>query len=77
MRKPDIFGIKIDISKAYEKRVQALEAEGCTRSDAQGIVDMEAEQGDFTHWDKTGYVNPEAFIKPTRWAAVEWDNIKE
>ena len=28
----------------YEKRVQELEDEGCTRSDAQGIADMEFEQ---------------------------------
>ena len=29
---------------AYEKRVQELEREGLTRSDAQGIADMEFEQ---------------------------------
>jgi hypothetical protein len=29
---------------AYEKRVQELESEGLTRSDAQGIADMEFEQ---------------------------------
>ena len=38
----------IDWSKvdweAYEARVQALEDEGWTRSDAQGIVDIEMEQ---------------------------------
>jgi len=28
---------------AYEKRVQELEEEGCTRSDAQAIADMEFE----------------------------------
>jgi hypothetical protein len=28
----------------YEERVNALEAEGCTRSDAQGIVDAEVLQ---------------------------------
>lgn len=28
----------------YERRVQAYEDEGMTRSDAQGIVDMEMEQ---------------------------------
>lgn len=28
----------------YERRVQALEDQGLTRSDAQGIVDMEMEQ---------------------------------
>jgi hypothetical protein len=28
----------------YERRVQVLEDEGMTRSDAQGIVDMEMEQ---------------------------------
>jgi hypothetical protein len=27
----------------YEKRVEELEEEGCTRSDAQGIADMEFE----------------------------------
>ena len=32
-----------DIDK-YEKRVQELEAEGCTRSDAQGIADVEFEK---------------------------------
>lgn len=29
---------------AYERRVSALEAEGCTRSDAQGIVDAQLMQ---------------------------------
>jgi len=28
---------------AYEKRIQELQEEGCTRSDAQGIADMEFE----------------------------------
>ena len=32
-----------DIDK-YEKRVQELEADGCTRSDAQGIADAELEK---------------------------------
>ena len=30
-----------DISESYEQRVQALEDEGLTRSDAQGVVDAE------------------------------------
>jgi len=38
----------IDWSKVdwqlYEQRVEAYEAEGMTRSDAQGIVDMEMER---------------------------------
>ena len=33
-----------DSWKEYEERVQALEQEGCTRSDAQSIVDMKFEQ---------------------------------
>jgi len=30
----------------YERRVRELVAEGCTRSDAQGIVDAELMQSD-------------------------------
>jgi len=30
---------------AYEKRVQELEAEGMTRSDAQGVADVEVMRG--------------------------------
>lgn len=30
--------------KEYERRVQSYEDEGCTRSDAQSIVDVEFEQ---------------------------------
>jgi hypothetical protein len=29
----------------YEARVEALEREGCTRSDAQGVTDCEVIQG--------------------------------
>jgi len=29
---------------AYEKRVRELEAEGCSRSDAQAVADAELEQ---------------------------------
>ena len=31
--------------KAWTERVEELEREGCTRSDAQGIADMEVFQG--------------------------------
>jgi len=31
-------------NKQYEKRVRELEAEGLTRSDAQGVADAEAMQ---------------------------------
>lgn len=31
--------------EAYDKRVQELEAEGMTRSDAQGVADAEARHG--------------------------------
>jgi len=31
--------------KAWEQRVRELEAEGCTRSDAQGVADVEASKG--------------------------------
>ena len=43
--KRDVDGIIVYVSiayiDAYEKRVRELEAEGCTRSDAQAIVDAE------------------------------------
>lgn len=32
-----------DYITTYERRVKELEDEGCTRSDAQGIADMEFE----------------------------------
>lgn len=31
--------------KTWEERVQELETEGCTRSDAQGVADAEASKG--------------------------------
>ena len=31
--------------EVYEARVEALEREGCTRSDAQGVTDCEVIQG--------------------------------
>jgi len=39
------------IWKLYEKRVQKYEAEGMTRGDAQGVVDMEFIQEYGAGWE--------------------------
>ena len=43
----------------YEKRVQELEEEGCTRSDAQAIADMEFEAAGIENY---AYVPSKDFI---------------
>jgi len=39
-------------NEEYEERVQALEDEGCTRSDAQGVVDAEIMQASRPNRDR-------------------------
>ena len=42
---------------AYERRVSELEAEGITRSDAQGIADMEFETVEVNEYFEEMYRN--------------------
>ncbi len=43
--------------KTYTERVTALEADGLTTSDAQGVVDVELHRADHESAHKTGFVD--------------------
>tara|TARA_R110000772_G_scaffold141536_2_gene251211 strand:- start:236 stop:547 length:312 start_codon:yes stop_codon:yes gene_type:complete len=63
-------------TEEYEKRVQALEDEGCTRSDAQGVVDAENMQSKPEQEAFSAFQNMIDFNSPAiRWGYLPTDNL--